>query len=115
VWFKHRAWIPVAWLLCFGNVIAVWFAAQPAGPWHATIHALLAVLFGLGAQRLGLGGKPIADGDVVEQVRELEARLADLDTLQDVEGRITELEDRLDFTERALVEVRSRAQRPPKE
>jgi hypothetical protein len=52
VWFKHRAWIPVAWLLSLGNVVAVWFAALPAEPWHATIHALLAVLFGLGAQRL---------------------------------------------------------------
>jgi hypothetical protein len=30
----------------------VWFAARPAEPWHATIHATLAVLFGLGAQRL---------------------------------------------------------------
>ena len=31
MWFKHRAWIPVAWLLCFGNLAAVWFAARPAG------------------------------------------------------------------------------------
>lgn len=52
MWFKHRAWIPIAWLLCLGNLIAAWFAARPAEPWHATIHALLAVLFGLGAQRL---------------------------------------------------------------
>jgi hypothetical protein len=52
MWFKHRAWIPVAWLLSLGNLGAVWFAAQPAEPWHATIHALLAVLFGVGAQRL---------------------------------------------------------------
>ena len=52
VWFKHRAWIPIAWLLSLGNLGAVWFAAQPAEPWHATAHALLAVLFGLGAQHL---------------------------------------------------------------
>ena len=52
MWFKYRAWIPIAWLLCLGNLAAVWFAAQPAEPWHATIHALLAVLFGLGAQWL---------------------------------------------------------------
>jgi hypothetical protein len=52
MWFKHRAWIPVAWLLSLGNLGAVWFAAQPAEAWHATIHALLAVLFGVGAQRL---------------------------------------------------------------
>lgn len=52
MWFKHRAWIPIAWLLCLGNLIAAWFAALPAEPWHASIHALLAVLFGLGAQHL---------------------------------------------------------------
>jgi hypothetical protein len=52
VWFKHRAWIPVAWLLSLGNLVSVWFAAWPAEPWHATGHALLAVLFALGAQRL---------------------------------------------------------------
>jgi len=115
MWFKHRAWIPVAWLLCLGNLISVWFAARPAEPWHATVHALLAVLFGLGAQRLGLGKKPTADADVVGRLGELEARLADPDKLQDVEGRLTELEERLDFTERALVDVRTRAQLPPKE
>ena len=52
MWFKHRAWIPVAWLLSLGNLVSVWFAAQPAEAWHATIHAMLAVLFGVGAQRL---------------------------------------------------------------
>src|SRR5688572_33074305 len=52
MWFKHRAWIPIAWLLSLANVGAVRFAALPAEPWHATTHALLAVLFGVGAQRL---------------------------------------------------------------
>jgi len=115
VWFKHRAWIPVASLLCLGNLVAVWFAARPAEPWHATGHALLALLFGLGAQRLGLRKKPPVDTDVVGRLRELEAQLADLDKLQDVERRLTELEERLDFTERALVDVRTRAQLPRKE
>jgi len=74
MWFKHRAWIPVAWLLCLANVAAVWFAAAPAETWHATGHAVLAVLFGLGAQRLGLRSKLTADADVVTR-QELEARL----------------------------------------
>jgi hypothetical protein len=52
VWFKHRAWIPIAWLLSLVNLVSVWFAARPAEPWHASLHALLAVLLGLGAQRL---------------------------------------------------------------
>lgn len=52
MWFKHRAWMPIAWGLSFGNLAAVWFAAEPAEPWHATAHAFLAVLFAVGAQRL---------------------------------------------------------------
>ncbi len=75
MWFKHRAWIAVAWLLSLGNLVAVWFAARPGEPWHATVHALLAVLFGLGAQRLGLRKKPTADADVGTR-QQLDARLA---------------------------------------
>lgn len=52
MWFKHRAWVPAAWLLCLANLVSVWFAARPAEPWHATAHALFALLLGLGAQRL---------------------------------------------------------------
>jgi hypothetical protein len=115
MWFKNRAWIPVAWLLCLGNLLSVWFAARPAEPWHATGHALLAVLFGLGAHRLGLRKQFTADAEVGGTLRELDARPADLDQLQDVEGRVAELEERLDFTERVLVDVRTRAQVPPKE
>ena len=52
MWFKHRGWIPVAWLLSLTNLGAVWFAALPGEPWHASIHAALAVLLAVGAQRL---------------------------------------------------------------
>ena len=52
MWFKHRAWIWVSWLVSIVNLVSVWFAARPAEPWHATIHAGLAMLFALGAQRL---------------------------------------------------------------
>jgi hypothetical protein len=68
VWFTHRAWIPVAWLLCLANIAAVWFAAQPAEPWHATTHALLAVLFGLGAQRLAARQRALKDGSGVSEL-----------------------------------------------
>lgn len=74
MWFKHRAWIPVAWLLSLGNLVAVWFAAAPAETWHATGHAVLAVLFGLGAQRLGLRKQLASGADVVTR-QELDARL----------------------------------------
>jgi hypothetical protein len=114
VWFKHRAWIPVAWLLSLVNLASVWFAARPGEPLHATSHALLAVLFGLGAQHLGSRKRRDVDADG-EASRALDAGQAGPDTLQDVQGRLAELEERLDFTERALVDVRTRAQQPPKE
>ena|SRR5258708_7042326 len=76
MWFKHRGWIPVAWLLSLVNLVSVWFAARPAEPEHATVHALLAVLFGLGAQRLALRKHT---ADVAGKLRELETRLANPD------------------------------------
>jgi hypothetical protein len=111
---KHPAWKPVLWLLSLANVAAVWFAAMPGEPLHATSHAVLAVLFGLAAQRVGQRQEADAD-EVAGRLEELDAGQPDLTKLQGVEGRIAQLEERLDFTERALVDVRSRAQRPPKE
>ena len=79
MWFKHRAWIPIAWLLSLGNVVSVWFAAMPAEPGHATAHAALAVLFGVGAQRLMArrrapsGGGEVAMGD--ERMTRLESAI----------------------------------------
>jgi hypothetical protein len=74
MWFKHRAWIPVAGLVCLANVVAVWFAAGPGESWHATGHAVLAVLFGLGAQHLWARNRATAGADVVTW-QELEKRL----------------------------------------
>lgn len=81
MWFKHRAWIGVAWLLCLTNVVAIWFAARPAEPLHATAHGLLGVLFGLGAQRLAMRTGATATPDVVTR-QELDSRLARLDPEQ---------------------------------
>jgi hypothetical protein len=64
MWFKHPAWVPIAWLLSVANIGAVWFAALPAEPWHATTHALLAVLFGVGAQRLMARHRPSPGGEI---------------------------------------------------
>ena len=43
-----RIWVPVAQLLTGINVAAVYSGAQSAEPWHATLHAGLAVLFTVG-------------------------------------------------------------------
>ena len=47
---KTRFWNAVLVLLSAGNLVSVWFAARPGEPWHATIHAALALGFGLWAQ-----------------------------------------------------------------
>jgi hypothetical protein len=76
MWFKHRAWIPISWLLSIANVGAVWFAALPGETWHATAHALAAVLFAVGAERLtarrrvSSGGGELTIGD--ERMNRLE-------------------------------------------
>ena len=76
MWFKHRAWIPISWLLSVANVGAVWFAALPGETWHATAHALAAALFAVGAERLmarrrvSSGGGELTIGD--ERMNRLE-------------------------------------------
>ena len=104
MWFKHRAWIPIAWVGSLVNLGAVWFAARPAEPGHATLHALLAVLFALGAQRLAARGRTAA---ATPDKQFGESRQA-LDAMQ---SRMGEMEERLDFTERLLAKHRE-ADRP---
>ena len=94
MWFKHPAWIPVAWLLSLANLVAVWFAAQPGETWHATAHALLALLFALGAQRLWFRRQPQTEASVVTR-KELEGRLASLEnrpTAQALDAIAVEIE-----------------------
>ncbi len=94
--FKPRIWIPIAAVLAVVNVAAVWFAASPAEPWHATLHGGLAVAFGLWAQRLrqGPGGSELQAG--------LEALEIEMSTLRQ---ELSAAEERLDFAERMLAQV----------
>ncbi len=64
--------------------------------------------------RLGSRRTLAAESDVRDQLREIEERLAELDATHGLEHRLPELEERIDFLERALVEVRNRPQIPPK-
>lgn len=95
--FKPAIWHPIAVGLSAINLGAVWFAAQPGEPWHATIHAALAVAFGVWAQRLRQGPRPS------EHQARLEAVEDEVNALQQELG---EAHERLDFAERML------AQRP---
>jgi hypothetical protein len=101
VWFKHPAWIPVAWILSLVNVVSVWFAAQPAEPWHATAHALLAVLFALGARRLMARQRGGAQNEHLQQTNEHLQQ-----ALDGMQAQVGELAERLDFAERLLAKHR---------
>jgi hypothetical protein len=93
--FKSRIWYPITGVLSMINLAAVGYAAASAEPWHATVHAALAMAFGLGAYRLRQrpGG-----GD---QLGRLEALEADMTALQ---RELSEAQERLDFTERVLAQ-----------
>ncbi len=47
-----RTWYPIAAVLTAVNVAGVAFAVLPGEPWHATLHAVLAVGCGVWAQSL---------------------------------------------------------------
>ena len=104
--FKPAVWYPIAVALSGLNVVAVWFAAQPAEPLHATIHAALAVAFGVWAQRLRqrTRGGDLQDG--------LEAVQIDVGNLRQELG---ETQERLDFTERMLAQERESRRVGPQE
>ena len=93
--FRPAIWFPIAAILSAINVGAVWFAAVPGEPLHASTHAFFAVLFALWAQRLR--GTP--------QQRELETELDQLDLeVGDLRQALAEAQERLDFAERMLAQ-----------
>ncbi len=93
--FKPAIWYPIAVVLSVLNVIAVWFAAPPAAPWHATIHAGLAVAFGFWAQRLRQGPR---GGELQAGLEALEFEMSTL------RQELSETQERLDFVERMLAQ-----------
>lgn len=102
--FKPRIWYPIAAALSALNLVGVGFAAGEPNPWHVATHAVLAVAFGLWAQRLRLrsvGNElPASSAEVLDALDAVESEVSRL--RQD----LTETQERLDFTERLL------AQRP---
>ena len=102
---KTRLWNGVLVVLSAGNLGAVWFAAQPGEPWHATVHAALALGFGLWAQRrIRLGDARLGAG-LLSQGSDLESS-ALRDEVGDVRRELGEVQERLDFAERLLSQAR---------
>ncbi|HEX4600515.1 MAG TPA: hypothetical protein VH116_03900 [Gemmatimonadales bacterium] len=103
MWFKSPIWIPIAWVLSFANGIFV-FTVGNGQPAHAAGHALLAILFAFGAQRLSArrGREPLTSEER-QTLADLETRLG---ALTDLQRRVAELEERVDFAERVLAQQR---------
>lgn len=103
MWFKSRVWIPIAWAASLVNLYFV-FTVGPGQPAHATGHGVLAVLFALGAQRLMVRQRRDAlQGDERQLLEDVQTRLGDL---ADLQRRVAELEERVDFAERVLAQQR---------
>lgn len=100
MWFRNRAWIPVAWFLSAVNAAAVWFAAAPAEPLHATLHAAFAVAFGVGAQRLAARRQLEAQRAQLFEALDQNAALEEAHEAWQVQVR--DLEDRLRGAEQRL-------------
>jgi len=93
--FKPAIWYPIALVLSVINLVAVGFAAGEAEPWHAGIHAALALGFGLWAQRLR---KRPGGGDLETRFEALEGEVGTL------RQELSEAQERLDFAERLLAQ-----------
>jgi hypothetical protein len=93
--FKPALWRPIAVGLSAINLAGVGYAAGATEPWHAAVHAALALAFGLWAQRLGpLPGASLPDA----RLEVLEGEVADL------RQELSEAQERLDFAERLLAQ-----------
>ncbi len=102
---KTRFWNGVLVVLSAGNLVSVWFAAQPGEPWHATIHGALALGFGLWAQGRMRLDEPRLRAGALDKGSEVEiAALGD--EVGQVRRELGEMQERLDFAERLLSQTR---------
>jgi hypothetical protein len=98
--FRRMPWLPIAVVLGGINLVGAAFAAGSAEPMHAAGHTVLALAFGLWAQRLGQrrGGSESQAG--IEGVEPgLEGMEAELGSLR---SELSEMQERMDFVERLL-------------
>jgi hypothetical protein len=104
--FKSRMWYPIAVVVSAINVAGFGFAVRSAEPWHATIHAGLALAFGFWASRSRRGS------DASTHEARLEGLEAEVSRLRE---QLSEAHERLDFAERLLVRgPESRRVSPPR-
>ena len=95
--FKPAIWYPIAVVLSVINLVAAGFAVGQAEPLHVSMHAALALGFGLWAQRLRRGS---GASELQDRLEALEAEVSKL------RQELSETQERLDFAERLLAQGR---------
>lgn len=106
--FTSPKWHPIALGLSVVNLIGGGFAVAMEEPFHAVIHFSLAVALGLWARRLRGGGADAGGTTALaEGLDELEGEVSRM------RQELSEVQERLDFTERVLAQGRD-AGRVPK-
>jgi hypothetical protein len=100
--FKPAIWKPIAFVLSVVNLVAVGFAAGEAEPYHAAGHAALALAFGLWAQRLAQKRRP--SNELQGPVEVLDALDALQEDMSQMRRELSEVQERVDFTERVLAQ-----------
>jgi hypothetical protein len=104
--FKSKIWQPIAIVVSAANLVSVGFAAAAAQSWHAGVHAGLALVFGLWAQRLRQKESEPTPA-LAAGGSELQAGLEALEIeVSDLRRDLNEAQERLDFTERMLTKGR---------
>lgn len=93
--FKSRFWHPAALGLSALNLVGVGFAAGAAEPVHAGVHAVLALAFWSWGQRLR---QAPAETGSLSRFDGLELEVGEL------RRELSEVQERLDFTERMLAQ-----------
>ena len=96
--FKPAIWQPISIILSGANLVAVGAAAQAGEGLHAGIHAVLALAFGLWAQRLRGTPSP-ASGELQAGLESLELEVGRL------RQELSETQERVDFAERVLAQA----------
>lgn len=97
--FKPGIWRPIAIVLSAINLAGAGFAVASGQALHATIHTLLALAFGLWAQRMGQGSGSRGN-EFQADLEALEVEVAKL------RQELSETQERMDFTERLLAQRR---------
>ena len=94
---RRSGWRMFAALLALINLLGLGYAIVNSEFWHAVVHAVLLVIFGTVS---GRGGEdaPAEVGGTTDRIGALE------DEVSLLQGELSDARDRLDFTERLLVQ-----------